>query len=54
MRIVFYDAYYFIPHPPMMFQDDTLSFGWVLEVVTLRLPLVFHPSLSYSKVHGLR
>lgn len=35
MSIVFYDVYHVIPHPPMKFQDDTLCFGWVLEVVTL-------------------
>jgi hypothetical protein len=42
MRILFYDAYHVIPHPPMKFQADTLSFGWILEVVTFQLPLVFH------------
>ena len=53
MRIVFYDAYNVIPHPPMQCQVDTLSFDWILEVVTFRLPFVFHLGLSYSKPHGL-
>ena len=53
MRIVFYDAYHVIPHPPMKFHADTLSFGWILEVVTFQLPLAFHPGFSYSKPHGL-
>ena len=35
MGILFYYDYHVIPHPPMKFQDDTLCFGWVLEVVTL-------------------
>ena len=48
-RILFYDAYYVIPHPPMKFQANTLCFGWVLEVVTLWLPLVLHLVISHSK-----
>ena len=35
IMILFYDAYYVIPHSPMKFQVDPLSFGWVLEVMTL-------------------
>ena len=53
IRIVFYDVYHAIPDPPMKFQVDILCFGWVLEVVTLRLPLVFNLGISYSKDHGL-
>ena len=53
MRIVFYDSYHAIPHPPMKFQVDTLYFGWILEVVTFQLPLIFHPGFSYSKPHAL-
>ena len=53
MSIVFYNAYHVIPHPPMRIQVDTLSFGWILEVVTLRLPIVFHLVFSYSKPHVL-
>ena len=53
IRILFYDAYHVIPHPPMKFQADTPSFGLILEVVTFKLPLVFHPVFYYSKPHGL-
>ena len=53
IRIVFYDAYHAIPYPPMKFQDDTLSFGWILEVVTFQLPLIFHTIFYYLKPHGL-
>ena len=47
MRIVFYYAYHIIAYPPIVFQDDTLYFGWILEVVTFQLPLVFNLGLSY-------
>ena len=53
MIIGFYDVYHAIPHPPIKFQDYTLYFGWILEVVTLQLPFVFHLGISYSKCHGL-
>ena len=53
MSIVFYDSYHVIPYPPMKFQADTLSFGWILEVVTFQLPLVFHTRFSCLKPHGL-
>jgi len=46
MSIVFYDAYHAIPNLPIKFQDDTLSFGWILEVVTFQLPIVFHLGIS--------
>jgi hypothetical protein len=46
ISIVFYDSYNVIPHPPMNFQADTLSFDWILEVVTLRLLFVFHLGIS--------
>ena len=54
MIILFYDVYHVIPDPPMKFPVDTPSFGWILEVVTLRLHLVFHLGFSYSKPHGLK
>ena len=53
MSIVFYDSYHVIPHHPMKFQVDTLSFGWILEVVTFELPLLFQPHFSFLKPHGL-
>ena len=53
IRIVFYDSYHVIPNPPMKFQAHAVCFGWVLDVVTLRLPLLFHLGISYSKPHGL-
>ena len=53
MGIVTYGVYNASPHPPMKFQDDILCFGWILEAMTLRLPLLFHPRFSYSKPHGL-
>ena len=53
MRIMFYGVYHVIPHPPMKFQPNTLCFGWILEVVTLWLPIFFHLVISYSKPHGL-
>ena len=43
MRIVLYGVYHVIPHPPMKFQADTLCFGWILEVVTLRRPVCLSP-----------
>ena len=54
MRIVLYDPYHVIPHPPMKFQVDTLSFGWILEAMPFQLPVVFHLCLSYSKSHALK
>ena len=53
MMILFYDAYHAIPHPPMKFQVDTLSFGWILEVVTFQPPIVFHLGFTYSKTNVL-
>ena len=50
MRIVSYHVYHVSPHPPMKFQADILCLGWILEVVTLPLPLLFHPIFSYSKL----
>lgn len=42
MCFLFYDAYHVIPHPPMKFQADTPYFGWIVEVVTFQLPIVFN------------
>ena len=52
IHIVSYGVYHVIPHPPKKFQVDILCFGWILEVVTLWLPLLFHPRFSFSKPHG--
>ena len=48
-----YYAYHVIPYHPMKFQVDTPFFGWILAVVTLRLPFVFNLDFFYSKPHGL-
>ena len=46
IRIVSYGVYHVSRHPPIKFQANILCVGWILEVVTLWLPLLFHPRFS--------
>jgi hypothetical protein len=48
-----YDYYLTITHPPLKFQANTLSFGWVSEIVTVGLSPIFHPISPCLQHHGL-
>ena len=52
--IVCYDSYYVNNRPLKDFQVHIFLCDWVLGVVTIQLPLDFHPLFSYPKPHGLK
>ena len=51
--IVCYDDYYVKNHPPKYFQFHIFPFDWVLGVVTVQLPLYFHPIFSILNIMDL-
>lgn len=51
-KILYYE-YLTITQPPINFQFNTLSFGWVSEIVTIGLSPIIHPGFPCLKLHGL-